>query len=728
MNAWRRVFVALIGLGLAAALLAACSPSYHPSEVVKTVEVEKTVITKPTQAGQPAAEGSATAAVEAPPATPPPGPTLVPSTPQIIETQAPIATAPLPGYTPPAPGQAITETRRIELEWPATLRLGDSDIVRLTLLPDRAGYTITTEFPEHPVITQTVPVLRPAGYTVAAIARLEGVGFELAPTGEQAAALPLGEPVTWRWTLRAQAPGQQRLSVTLTLRWTPLPGGGGQVHETTLYSKALNVRVTSFFGLSHGQTLTFGLVGLVFGGGLSLGALASALRPRRKTLQLLSPNPKLVIEPHPGFQVSPPETYLLRAIFGRYARLVLESEFLSGYSGARTFLALPIRPDGRSDAYTIVKLGERSSIQREFENYETFVKDTLPPITARIQHPPVAVPGNDAGRRAALQYTFIGAPGQSPLSLRQALLANPDPALLHKLFATFGPNWWMQRRPYTFRLAQEYDSLLPTHLVVEPVGSAESSGSRPRSLSANTIPAGLDFAIGDLVTLRGFREMEHRPDGQSLALRGVPTPGQPPLRVRWLSLADPNGATGRVVGTRYSLLAGFVQGLELYGRPDPLARLPGWLNENVSGSQSTIHGDLNCENILVGPGGFVWLIDFAQTRDGHPLIDFGHLEAELIAHIIAPQLTSADDFLANLAVLPPLGPDCLAGGASLPAPYNLLTAVHAIAARSLFNPSQPREYYLALALSCLGALKYSNLSPAARHLLYLTAAHLSQHL
>lgn len=38
--------------------------------------------------------------------------------------------------------------------------------------------------------------------------------------------------------------------------------------------------------------------------------------------------------------------------------------------------------------------------------------------------------------KAALQYTFIGISGQTPLSLRQAWLQDPAPALLNKLFDT----------------------------------------------------------------------------------------------------------------------------------------------------------------------------------------------------------------------------------------------------------------------------------------------------
>ena len=122
-----------------------------------------------------------------------------------------------------------------------------------------------------------------------------------------------------------------------------------------------------------------------------------------------------------------------------------------------------------------------------------------------------------------------------------------------------------------------------------------------------------------------------------------------------------------------------------------------------------IHGDLNLENVLVGPGSLVWLIDFAQTREGHPLYDFAHLESELIAHVLAPRAGSPRTFL-----------ELWQSGAD-----PLVNALHAIASRCLFDPARPREYHLALYMACLGALKYANLSALAKYCLYLTAADLS---
>ncbi|MCI0575442.1 MAG: aminoglycoside phosphotransferase family protein, partial [Chloroflexi bacterium] len=305
---------------------------------------------------------------------------------------------------------------------------------------------------------------------------------------------------------------------------------------------------------------------------------------------------------------------------------------------------------------------------------------------------------------AGLRYTFIGEPGQRPVSLRQALLAEPDPALLEKLFRTFGPNWWMQRRPYTFRLAQEYDRKLPSHYTLEP------AAGKGVLFDGRVGPEEVGWQVGDVVTLRHFRVVERKADGQ-LSLRGETQSGQPPLRLRWLSPADPEGATARVVATRDSLLkewtAEFDKSVfDCHGLPEPLAALPGLLNETVSGTQSTIHGDLNLENILVGPGGLVWLIDFANTRDGHTLFDFAHLAAEIIAHVLVLPPVSAEGYVPLLLEEE--------GGL-------LLRTLREIAGRCLFNSDRPREFDLALALSCLGALKHSNLDAAARWRLYIAA-------
>lgn len=655
-----RVVFLLVLLGLAA-LAAGCAPSATP-------------VPAPSPPAEPtkAPENQSTQAVPTPAAVQSPAPTLTPSGGQQA-TQ------------PPAP-----ELRVVELEWPRSLRLGESDVLRLSLVPSADGYTARAEFEEHPLATQEVSVPRPEGYILRAVARLDGPGFDISPAGDQSRLVPFGEPVTWRWSLSPRSPGRQRISVSLYLRWESDSGMVAGARESQAFGRALEIEVISFLGLTRTQTGLLGLLALL-GAGV-LGSVAILSRRAALPLALRDPNPALRLEPAPGMRVLPEETRLLQALFQRYARLVLEREFLSGYSGARTFLALPVRPDGSADAATIVKIGARAAIQDEYANYERFVRDRLPPVTARIQHAPVSVPG---GGLAALQYTCISQPGQPPVSLRQALLADPDPAYLHRLFDTFGPHWWLQRSPYSFRAGVEYDRLLPPHLVLQPLESRE-----PFPIADPEMPPGTRCRVPYYV------RAEPRADGISFTLWLAPSAGRPPVRLRWLDPRLPTPGRPAVVSdTRGGLLFGLTRGFDLRGLPDPLLRLPGWLQSTLQGSRATIHGDLNLENALAGPGELVWLIDFAETREGHALYDLARLAAEIAAHIVAPTAGSPAAFMALVERGDPL-----------------LETVTELASRCLFDRYRPEEYTLALILACLGALKFTNPSPLSRECLYLLAA------
>ncbi|MFC1996725.1 phosphotransferase [Chloroflexota bacterium] len=703
--------------------------------IVETIVVEKEgetiiiIVEQETEDEAPAAEAPAEVEEEAPALAP-------------TATQAPLGTA---ADTQPAPSLPVlsatplVEACLVEVEWPESMYLGDSDVVRMALIPSEDGYLLTTEFPDHTTITQDVPVVRPEGYDLLAIGRLDGVGFSISPSKEQASSLPLDQPVTWHWSLTPVQPGQQRLTVSLLLRWEPLPATSGVRREAVAYSKGLDMRVNSFFGLTRRQTLTTALVGLALGSSLILLAAASGLRfggqgkaSRDQTAQIRKPNRRLEIEAPAGLMLDAEDENLLRSLFQPYRRLIIQQEFLSGYSGSRTFLLVPIRTDDRADAPTIAKLGPRSDIEREYANYETFVKRTLPPVTARIQAAPVTI---RKGVNAALQYTFIGHPGTQPVSLRQFLLDDPDPKMLSRIFETFGPNWWMQRKPWTFRFAQEYDCLLPPHWTLEP------DTGKGKGVDGNSFSPESKLSIGDLVSPRNFK---HLPSGSRQGysnLTGQPTAGQPAMRLRWLSEDFPRSAVGRVRASRMDILRSYVGGYDLLGLPDPLEKLPELLDETVNGTRSIIHGDLNLENILIGPGGMVWMIDFATTRMGHPLMDFAHLETEIIAHLIAPQIVNAYVFVAMLE-LEGVGGKPQVSRDQRPVANNrsqvqqspisqvqyLLSTLHEMAFKCLSNPVKPREYWLALYISCIGALKYRNLDENQKYYLYLAAAYLAQYL
>src|SRR5690606_1981662 len=105
------------------------------------------------------------------------------------EEEEPATTAPPPttvAVTPIATQEGALATpaaleHMAEVEWPPRMRLGESDVVRLSLLPSEEGYVVTTEFPEHRIVTETLALEQRAGYEMLAVARLDGVGFDLSP-------------------------------------------------------------------------------------------------------------------------------------------------------------------------------------------------------------------------------------------------------------------------------------------------------------------------------------------------------------------------------------------------------------------------------------------------------------------------------------------------------------------------------------------------------------------
>jgi hypothetical protein len=605
----------------------------------------------------------------------------------------------------------INDVRLIEMSWPSHIILGDSAEVRLTFNPSTGSVDVVVEdaTAEGQIVEHIVSVRHLEGYQTRAAALLDGVGFAVSPAGEQSHIVTPGEPLVWRWTVAPQQRGQQHLGVTLMLRWTPVNDPARVARESVIYSKGLDIPV--YLPARTGpEPLMIG--GILFFALLAAGTLLLALRrrPRREAVGLSAqpiasaePNPALSIELHPDIDLTSSERQVLKSLFKRYDRVVLEREFRSGYSGARALLVVPILADGRKDAHTIVKISSRGAISQEYQNYRHFVADSLPPITARIQRAPIASPKADL---AALQYTFVGHAGSVPQSLRQRLLQQPDPALIDKLFDSFGANWWMQRTPYTFRLAQEYDRKLPTHYFVRP---SENDG---RLVDGRTAPGQINLEIGDVVSLQHFEAPVARVGGTSWSLKGPAVPGQPSLRIRWIGDAPPNGSGAQVIQTRNGFLADRTEGMDLGGLQNPIYKLEGVMRESLSGTRSTIHGDLNLENALLGQGDLVWLIDFAETRQGHAIYDFAHLYAEVVSHILAPSINDPRAFL-----------EILDDDAD-----PLLARVRSVARRCLFNPADPREFDLAVYLSGLGALKFDNLDRHARHLLFLTSAWIAQRL
>jgi len=187
---------------------------------------------------------------------PPPTHTFPPPTAPPISTE-------IPAPRPP-------ESRAIELDYPLSLRLGDSDVIRLALViaPDGVYLTPTAEGDDH---TSTGdPVQIPNLYdthNLSAVARLDSVGLAIDRPGDWEQPLLPGENVIWRWTISATETGRQKANLIIHVRF--VPKAGGDVLQKELWARTPTIQTVDVFGLPAAVAKGLGLVGSILGSILS---------------------------------------------------------------------------------------------------------------------------------------------------------------------------------------------------------------------------------------------------------------------------------------------------------------------------------------------------------------------------------------------------------------------------------------------------------------------------
>ncbi len=449
------------------------------------------------------------------------------------------------------------------------------------------------------------------------------------------------------------------------------------------------------------------------------------------------------------------ELEVIQQMFPGHARVAIERQLHGGYSSARLLVATPYQADGRAMASVVVKLADRQAILYEKMRFDTYVRDTLPPATARVVGNPVLPEKSPLG---GLKYTFIREPGApGPVDLADYGREYGAEALADllgdSLFRVFGETWWSQRHPYQFNVWQEYELLLPPALIIEAL---PGQGVPRRRLT----PLGQwsrrgHFEQGEIVSLEGFTIEDFYPDREGIQLvagagvdaqnragkvevRGIPDV----TRTYYRGMAVEQ-IIGRILYTRDELLRRQAMdlgpdfdldgerlpaqpGLE-FSLPNPLRRYPNLLQRQITGTLSTIHGDLHLHNILVGPGGNAWLIDFAQTREGHTLFDWAVLEVSLLSEYVAPSLQSErwQDIWPVVGLLAQIdrGNHPESGSDPLSQALKTITAVRRIVAECLADPDDWREYYVALSLCALRGIRWAKtITLAGRRLLFLASA------
>ena len=162
----------------------------------------------------------------------------------------------------------IKESRRLVLEWPPTIRKGDSDLIRITLeMDDDGDITPTVEIEGHESSGRniTVPDLYDSHIvTVKPQLNLSGINFS--PSQQVTKTLRRGESVSFYWSVNPDTEGEFLGTASLQLNFKPI--AGGDTTSISLSDQIFKIQVKTLFGMS-GQTVrivgwAFSLLGAIF--------------------------------------------------------------------------------------------------------------------------------------------------------------------------------------------------------------------------------------------------------------------------------------------------------------------------------------------------------------------------------------------------------------------------------------------------------------------------------
>jgi hypothetical protein len=445
--------------------------------------------------------------------------------------------------------------------------------------------------------------------------------------------------------------------------------------------------------------------------------------------------------------------FVLRRMFYGYNEIRVERRLMGGYTKALILVVTPINTDEREDAAVVVKIDQADLILDEAQRYDSNVKASLPPFSARLVDRPTAPETSDF---AGIKYTFVGSNDTASKDLRfvASSLGSPKLAdwLRNELYPLFGKTWWHQRRPYRFQVWREYDGILPPILTLEIVDEKQI----PANAQVLKMPIKRSrlkqLEYGDVVVIENFTVSRVYRDQGAIQLstgHGSDAATAYKIEVRGIDLNKDayyrgevvERIAGKVYKTRSEYLVhavralepefdlaaeAIVTGLESPAKlPNPLLLYEELLDRYLNGSLSKIHGDLHLGNIILGPNENPSLVDFAQTRDGHTLFDWITLEVSLLSDIV--MTTTGNSWADVRTVLQYIV--ALNDNAPLPQSdqklsdaFSAIVAVREIARECLADPDDWAEYFVGLALCSLRAVTWENMSIGARRLMFLHSA------
>jgi hypothetical protein len=466
--------------------------------------------------------------------------------------------------------------------------------------------------------------------------------------------------------------------------------------------------------------------------------------------------PKVPIEINDEhLDLSDDERLVIERMFRQHSRVIVERELSGGFTAARLLVIEPHQVNW-SEARVVVKITDRNSILHEQHHYEVYVKDTFPPTHAHLKSNP-SLP--EESRLGGLKYSLVTPNNRTdPVDLR-AFANEVSPRELGNLifdsiYKVYEKPLWQRHDRFRFGVWREYEHVLPPALEVEFLDlKAADSGEVLEPLG----PWSRDELIehDQIVVLRDFviNKIRYREGRIQLTAGSAPEAVNRSSKVEVLNVGQmiKQFRRGEVIDVlvaqvrrdRKDILKDYAQKLQpafsidaetlpdvphLGDLPNPLFYVNEFLRRNVRGYLSLIHGDLHLGNILVGPAGDAWMIDFALVREGHALFDWAVLEISVLTTIVAPIIDDNDweDIWAALALINKINNlqyHMDWDESPLADSLRVVVKIREIVEENLAIPGKWQEYHIALFMLALRGLTWLNTaSLQARRLLFGLAA------
>ena len=165
----------------------------------------------------------------------------------------------------PTAQPAIPERRLLTVEYPARIRAGDSDRVRLTLEVDEQGNITPTASVDGNVVTGDVieiPNLYETHHIIAE-AKFDIAGVEVAPSGVSSQTLEQGQTITFTWSVRPMEVGIYRGTIWFYLRFVDKISG--EESQKPVSAQDVDIEAVNLFGLSANLARMLGVGGSIVG-------------------------------------------------------------------------------------------------------------------------------------------------------------------------------------------------------------------------------------------------------------------------------------------------------------------------------------------------------------------------------------------------------------------------------------------------------------------------------